>query len=132
MEGLLFHTLCILQGINGAVAFPVALSRRSSRLLQGTYDHPVVGPYRRVCLLGLSVCLLLCCLFGWLNPVLSVAFAWGAAGFGAASSVGAAVIQHGARGLLLLERLAYLALLARLVVAVALGVLHRSVSIATA
>jgi len=127
MESSFFYTLCVLQGINGALALPFALSPQASGLLQGTYSHSIIAPYRRVCLIGLSICLMLCCLFGWLEPALSPVFAWGAAGFGAASSVGAALIQHGARDVLLLQRMAYLSLLARIVVAVALGVLYPSV-----
>ena len=126
MAGSLFYILCILQGINGAFVLPFVLLRQSTSLLQGTYSNPVIAQYRRLCLLGLSICLLLCCLAGWLRPALSMAFAWGAVGFGAASSIGAAIVQHGASGILLLQRLAYLSLLARIVVAIALGVLDQS------
>ena len=129
MEGPLFYTLCALQGINGLVVLPFALSRRASSLLQGTYSDPVITPYRRICLFGLSLCLMLCCVSGWLSPALSVAFAWGAAGFGAGSSVGAAVIQHGAQGIFLLQRIAYLSLLGRVVVAIALGATYQSASV---
>ena len=128
MTDFVFYTICVIAGLNGWLAFPVAIDDQFSDLLQGSYRNPLTAPFRKLCLFGFAFSSMLCCALAWFSPQMAVFFGWVAVICSAGSALGPSIINHGPRGLVLLGRITYLSVALRTVAAIALTVMAPAVA----